>query len=174
MKINRYVMTSEEDEDTTRYNFARASQLLREVADSASGVFLQGRPLTEEDLRQLHSKLESLWDAVVSETLHGIAPSSSTTDAAELESYYCHYSDGSPVVVCDMDYEDPLNELPRHFRQQSISYIPGDALPDRVTVSPHGAGWALLKEPPHERPAVPTGDSLATRLGRHARAEADG
>src|SRR5215204_287615 len=70
VRINRYTMTPDEDEDTTRYHFAKCSLLLRGLADTASQVFCEGRPISEQELRQIHADLNQVWHMAVSETLH--------------------------------------------------------------------------------------------------------
>ena len=74
MRVKRYTMTLVEDEDTTRYHFAKCSLLLRGLADNASQTFCEGRPISEQELRKIYIDLNQIWHMVISETLDGIVP----------------------------------------------------------------------------------------------------
>ena len=103
VKIDRYTNSGVEDEDLTRYHFAKASLLLRELADTASRAFVEGRVFSEVELRQMHQDLNGVWDIVVSETVDCIAPQDGGS-ADDLEAYHVLYSDGSPVTTVNFAY----------------------------------------------------------------------
>src|SRR5829696_7513611 len=118
VKVDRYGDTSDEVEDTTRYHFAKASVLLRTLADTATNLFVEGRPLCEDELRQIHNDLNQVWHIVVSETFDGILPGNASTEPRDLEDHHSLYSDGSLVTTVNLGDTDLMRSVPTHFRER--------------------------------------------------------
>ncbi|WP_348727384.1 hypothetical protein [uncultured Mycolicibacterium sp.] len=151
VKIDRYTNSGVEDEDLTRYHFAKASLLLRELADTASRAFVEGRVFSEVELRQMHQDLNGVWDIVVSETVDCIAPQDGGS-ADDLEAYHVLYSDGSPVTTVNFAYVDAMHSVPTHFRESEITHLPVYTGSCPSGAQPVSAGCATLHEPPQYRP----------------------
>lgn len=145
-------MTSDEDEDTTRYHFAKCSLLLRALADNASQAFCEGRPITEQELRQVHDDLNQVWHMVLSETRDGIAPDNASGDPWDLVHYHCKYTDGTSAATMKVKYHDPVRSVPLHFREREITHLASCTIEDFCLGEPFSAGGVDLMPPPHDRP----------------------
>jgi hypothetical protein len=150
MKINRQGLAPHEDEDLTRFHFARGSLLLCDVADRLSDVVHGGKHLTENDLRRMHTDLRHVWDILGERTIASIGPDEGATDDAAIVRHRSTYSDGSPVShVQSLEVGD--DPVPQHFRESRIAPA-ARTMDSEVADVPRRSSSVRVELPPHQRP----------------------